>query len=80
MKYWALSGWLVVLILLVGAFDYHGELERENAKLKAKVARMVEPPSLVHPLKCSWVAQRIDKRRKDGTITKSEWKRKSVCT
>ena len=80
MKIAALSGWLVVLILLVGAFDYHGELERENAKLKAKVARMVEPPSLIHPL-CPtgvMVAQRIDKRNRRGEIVKSRWISKCV--
>lgn len=79
MKYWGISGWLVVLILVVGGMDYRSELEIENVRLKAKVARMVEPPSLVSPLRCTWIAQRIDTRNKQGEIVKSKWRRRPVC-
>jgi len=79
MKILALAGWLTAIVLAVGTLDYHTEIELENERLKARVARMVEPPSLIHPI-CPtsvMVAQRIDIRRKDGTITKSKWR--AVC-
>jgi hypothetical protein len=78
-KLLALSGWLTAIVLAVGTLDYHTAIELENERLKAKVARMVEPPSMIHPL-CPtgvMVAQRFDTRRKDGKITKSQWK--AVC-
>jgi len=78
-KLLAISGWLTAIVLAVGTLDYHTAIELENDRLKAKVARMVEPPSLIHPL-CPtgvMVSQRIDKRNRRGEIVKSRFK--TVC-
>jgi hypothetical protein len=80
MKAIALGGWLAVLVLGISSCDYHTELEQENARLNARVARMVEPPSLIHPI-CptgNMIAQRIDKRNRKGEIVKSRWVSKCV--
>jgi len=69
----------LLLVLLVSTWDYRIELERENDRLNAKVARLIEPPNFMPPVQCNWISQRIDRRRKDGTIWKSTWKRKPVC-
>ena len=76
---WILAG--VMLAFLVGTADYRYELERENEALKAKQALMIPTPNLAPPLRCAWkVAQRLDTRRKDGSISQSRWRRKSNCT
>lgn len=83
MKRLAYLGWPAFAVLLVAFIHtqaFRDELQQENERLRAKVSRMVEPPSLSHPLCPTGVmlAQRIDKRNRKGEIVKSRWVSKCV--
>ncbi len=83
MKFLPFIGWVIAILalaLLVGTADYKYALEQENAKLKDKISRMIDPPSLVDPICPSgiWYGQRYDKRNKRGVIVESRWKRTCI--
>lgn len=70
---------LVEAILLVSTWDYSVALERENDRLRAQLAPKTAPDKSAYDATLcpngNSVAQRIDKRRWDGSIYKSQWKR-----
>ena len=78
-------GWLlsaVLLALLVSTADYKIQLEQENERLRAQVAPKHNLKREVYDaVLCpsgNSIAQRIDKRRSDGVIIRSKWKRTCV--
>lgn len=67
-------------ILLVSTMDYKIALEQENDRLRKQLAPKETQREAYEILLCpsgTSIAQRMDKRRADGTIYRSYWRR--VC-
>lgn len=73
---------LAEAVLLISSMDYRIALERENDRLRAQLAPKTVPHKDVYnAILCpsgNSISQRIDKRRRDGMIIESKWRR--VCT
>lgn len=70
---------LAQAVLLISAWDYTVALERENDRLRTQLAPKPVPHKDVYDaVLCpsgNSISQRIDRRRRDGVIVKSNWKR-----
>jgi len=80
-----IAGWCFAFLfcaLFVHSASYQDEVNAENERLKARVARMIEPPNMISPI-CptgNMLNQRIDKRNRKGEIVKSKWRMVCVQT
>lgn len=80
-----LVGWMilsgVLVVLLASTMDYQTVLEQENDRLRKQLAPSGFQREIYQAVLCpsgNSFAQRIDKRRADGTIYKSNWRRQCV--